>query len=138
MIDLLFVYGTLRPDAKGALGTNERVRLASESSVVGPAQISGRLFDLGLYPVLIASPQHNYPVHGTLLRLTRVQETFDWLDRYEDIDPVRSDNLYERVVLDVAAGNETCRAWVYRAHHAPAGSREVASGRWRAAESPDH
>ena len=47
----LFVYGTLMSGARGALGTQQRLRLARESDSLGPASLHfARLYDLGRYP----------------------------------------------------------------------------------------
>ncbi len=51
--EYLFVYGTLQSSLRWGLGSAERKRLARESTLVGPASTSGRLYDLGAFPGLV-------------------------------------------------------------------------------------
>ncbi|MEI9899845.1 MAG: gamma-glutamylcyclotransferase family protein [Hyphomicrobium sp.] len=80
----LFLYGTLMSGARGALGTEERLRLARESDSLGPASIAGaHLYDLGDYPGVFLGEDVDARVHGELVLLDKPQVTILWLDEYE-------------------------------------------------------
>jgi gamma-glutamylcyclotransferase (GGCT)/AIG2-like uncharacterized protein YtfP len=129
---LLFVYGTLLTRARGELGADMRARLKNVSTSLGEATISGRLFSLGTFPVMLAPTTPSDIVHGEVLRLDDPESVFIWLDPYEGITPGhRRQGEYERVVRTVRlATGEGVAAWVYLyvadATNAPA----IPSGRW--------
>jgi gamma-glutamylcyclotransferase (GGCT)/AIG2-like uncharacterized protein YtfP len=127
----LFVYGTLMTSADGAkLGKPQRARLQREAVSLGAASIRGRLHDLGQYPALVASPDDT--AHGEVFQIADPDNTFRWLDEYENVVPDRETNEYERVAQPVwlATGDEMT-AWVYRyTADLPLTSR-LADGRWR-------
>ena len=52
---LLFVYGTLMSHASSEMGRRERAQLDAAGRIVGPAFVTGQLFDLGAYPGFVAS-----------------------------------------------------------------------------------
>lgn len=139
--DFLFVYGSLMPDLRTApFGLEERLRLAAESEEIGPATLTGTLYDLGDYPGAVAPPaQDGDVIHGTLLRLRDVVRSFAWLDGYEDFDAARdaAQNLYDRIRLSVKIGERFELAWVYVMRRVPPGSHRIASGMWHA-PSPNH
>ena len=122
----LFVYGTLRPAASGAMGTDERGRLAEEARYLGPATTQGLLIDLGAYPGLVNGPGL---VHGDLYSLTGAAGTLAWLDTYEGITGAVCDE-YLRRVCPIAMPNGRIAAWVYFCRRAPIGARAIASGDW--------
>lgn len=133
MTNHLFVYGSLMPQLTGLFGNTERTRLASESTVIGPAHLAGRLYDLGAYPGLISNSCLHTRVEGVLLRLNKPDETLAWLDLFEDIVPGRAieANAYERVTRMVAtADGGEIEAWVYVMWRLPASASEITSGRW--------
>ena len=133
MTQHLFVYGSLIPQLTSAFGKAERTRLARESTVIGPASVRGKLYDLGDYPGLISNSCLHTRVDGVLLRLNMPDETFAWLDPFEDIVPGRplEVNQYERVTRTVttADGGEIA-AWVYVMWRVPASASEITTGRW--------
>lgn len=109
MIQNLFVYGTLmRRAAAARMGVAERQRLEVEGEWLGEGQITGRLYNLGQYPVL-AAPKYPYEaVQGEVFWLRAPQATFRWLDLYEGIPPGKvQGEEYRRVVrrVRVARGN---------------------------------
>jgi len=128
----LFVYGTLMSGAHGALGTDQRLRLAHESDSLGPASLPGaHLFDLGDYPGALPDDDINAIVHGEAVLLADTDASFRWLDEYEGFVHGADDNEYDRAVRQVRlAGGETIDAWVYLLRHAPSQKRRVVSGRW--------
>ena len=136
MINHLFVYGTLMRNAADApRGHPQRGKLDVAGEWLGPAEINGRLYDLGRYPILVVGTARHETVHGEIYRLHTPALTFQWLDPYEGIPPGKSRGPeYERVIHKVrlADGNEI-DAWVY-AHHGPIGiARHDPKGRWRPA-----
>jgi len=132
MIQNLFVYGTLMASAAGArLGKPQRERLQRESVNLGPACLSGVLFDLGRYPALVMPARRDEVVQGEVVRLANPISSFRWLDVYENIAPGSPANEYERVVCTVRlASGEDVEAWVYRYIARIETQRRVADGRW--------
>ena len=128
----LFVYGSLMPTLTSGFGRTERARLSEESSVVGTAFVAGRLYDLGDYPGLVIDAQADTLVHGVLLRLVSADQTFHWLDAFEDIAPGRAqtENIYVRVLRHVTSGGQNFVAWIYELQRVPAAASEIRSGRW--------
>ncbi len=128
----LFLYGTLMSGARGALGTEERLRLARESDSLGPASIAGaHLYDLGDYPGVFLGQHFDAHVHGELVLMDKPHVTILWLDEYEGFVHGADDNDYDRLVYEVhLAGGETLEAWLYVLHATPSHHRRVVSGRW--------
>lgn len=62
---LLFVYGSLLRGSRHPMAR----RLALESRKLGPATVTGRLYDLGFYPGAVPSANPQELVHGELLML---------------------------------------------------------------------
>ena len=80
----LFVYGTLMSGARGALGLEQRLRLARESDSLGPASLHfARLYDLGRYPGAAISDGEEDIVHGEAVLLADPDAALAWLDDYE-------------------------------------------------------
>lgn len=133
----LFVYGTLMSGAHTTLGIEERLRLASESSSLGPASLAGvQLYELGEYPGALPTGDIGAIVHGEAVLLSAAHGSFEWLDEYEGFAPGADDNEYDRVVRQVRlAGGETIDAWVYLLRRVPSHARAVVSGRWAAADA---
>lgn len=130
----LFVYGTLMRTARGAMGQPQRRRLTTETAAsLGPAKISGLLYDLGSYPGLIPSPSASDFVYGEILELASPWRTLQWLDLYEGINtpPRNTADEYRREIKEV-----TCRttgrlaAWVYIYQGSVDPHLRVTSGNW--------
>lgn len=132
MTNQLFVYGSLMPALTSAFGKAERTRLAKESTVIGPAHVAGRLYDLGDYPGLVCDEHAPTQVHGVLVRLVSADQTFHWLDAFEDIVPsrARTENVYVRVLRPVRSGGQNFEVWIYELQRQPEGASEIGSGRW--------
>ncbi len=133
----LFVYGTLMSSARGPMGQGSRARLAQSSRLLGPATISGRIFDLGAYPGLVLDPRPaSNRVYGELRELAAPSTVFAWLDRYEGIDPAApSAGEYFRTIQHVAllgdaASGAGVNAWVYVYQGALGRAREIPHGTW--------
>jgi gamma-glutamylcyclotransferase (GGCT)/AIG2-like uncharacterized protein YtfP len=127
MTDLLFVYGTLRPQADCAMGREARARLCSESQSLGPARTQGTLYNLGNYPALGTG---SGVIVGSLYQLLDPSNTFKWLDEYEGISGAPSDE-YERVLRPVVAHDEfPLRAWAYLQKRPAPRATLIPSGDW--------
>ena len=107
MLNLLFVYGTLRSefDNPGARLLRSRARL------VRRATVPGSIYHIGHYPGFRPEPAGE--VHGELYLLSRPEATLADLDDYEGPN-------FERVILS--------GAWIYRYRHTPPESQLIASG----------
>jgi gamma-glutamylcyclotransferase (GGCT)/AIG2-like uncharacterized protein YtfP len=119
--------------ARGALGVEQRLRLAGESDSLGPASLHfARLYDLGRYPGVAKCDVEDDIVHGEAVLLCDAQASLRWLDEYEGYVHGGGDrNEYDRVVCEVRlAGGETFDAWVYLLRRVPTAERRIDSGRW--------
>jgi gamma-glutamylcyclotransferase (GGCT)/AIG2-like uncharacterized protein YtfP len=97
MVDLLFVYGTLRSGYENEWAR----RLRRESEFVGNVNVKGCVVPLGAYFGLIPGGDENVP--GELYRLRDPEATLTALDEYEGPE-------YRRVTIPVSNG-ETAWAW---------------------------
>lgn len=134
--DSLFVYGTLMTAAASSpLGQSQRAQLQAVSRSIGPATISGLLYDLGSYPALVADDAAGGRVHGEVLLLASPDATLAWLDIYEGIDADRPEaNEYARIRRQVKlADGSLIEAWVYVYCRSIVGLPLIKSGRWQSA-----
>jgi gamma-glutamylcyclotransferase (GGCT)/AIG2-like uncharacterized protein YtfP len=110
-----FVYGTLKP------GEENYLRLLAGRTVEElPASLAGAaLFTQGPYPFLLTAPELLLPgdelVQGALIAVPPAQyaAVLAELDLLEGYVAGAADNLYERVVCEVATAAGPRRAWVY-------------------------
>jgi len=127
MTPLLFVYGTLLPDDRGAYGAVERARLAAEADLVGLASTRGALLDLGDYPGLV---EGDGVVHGAVYRLRDPAHTLAWLDAYEGVTGGHGDE-YVRCVCEVTvATKDYGSCWTYCYLQFKVDAAPIESGRW--------
>ncbi len=107
MLNLLFVYGTLRSEFD-----NSGARLLrSHAVLLRRTTVPGSIYRIRHYPGFRFEPAGE--VHGELYRLLRPTATLAALDRYEGPD-------FERVVWS--------GAWIYCYRHTPPASRRIPSG----------
>jgi gamma-glutamylcyclotransferase (GGCT)/AIG2-like uncharacterized protein YtfP len=124
--DCLFVYGTLTPVSSHPMA----LRLASESASLGPATMSGRLYDLGDYPGAAPSADPADRVHGMAVRLRDPAESLRWLDAYEgcgegDAEP----HAYQRVIASaLLKSGQAIDAWIYYYRWPLGSARHLPSG----------
>lgn len=97
----LFVYGTLRTSIE--IPVKEEIR--GHVELVGEAEISGTLYDMGGYPAAV--PADDSVIKGELLRITDPEKVFAALDIYEGTNYRREQ---QEIVM---AGGEKVNAWVY-------------------------
>ena len=129
MSEHLFVYGTLMSTAEHPMGA----RLAREAVSLGPATISGRLYDLGKWPGLRDSADPQTIVHGEVYALGDAAQSFGWLDVYEGIHPTApplTEYVRARRAVWLCGGRELT-AWVYLYQWDVMRGRYVPEGRWR-------
>jgi gamma-glutamylcyclotransferase (GGCT)/AIG2-like uncharacterized protein YtfP len=122
--DLVFFYGTLMAgfDRRRRAGIDDKLRY------IGRGSIQGALFDLGIYPAAVPSPDGD--IWGEVYDMsdpTPVLEALDDIEGYRDDDPDRS--LYMRKQVEVTLPDGTrAHAWVYF-YNAPLGqAQRITSG----------
>lgn len=124
MPDLVFFYGTLMVPFQRA----GRSRIDEHLRLVGRGTINATLFDLGIYPAAVPTPDGlvHGEVHQMLEPLTVLRE-LDRIEGYRAGEPESS--LYTRMRTDVTLDSgEVVEAWVYF-YNAPLGRAErIASG----------
>jgi gamma-glutamylcyclotransferase (GGCT)/AIG2-like uncharacterized protein YtfP len=110
--NLLFVYGTLRPDhAPSEIA--DAVRWLIQ---IGPGTIRARLYDLGAYPGVVLDESGSGRVDGEVFALPDAA-TLARLDAYEDYRPHDPEgSLFLRVKTTVTmqtGAREDCWVYVY-------------------------
>ena len=107
MLNLLFVYGTLRSEFE-----NEYARsLRSKADLVGRATVTGSIYRVDYFPAFRPEPAGE--VHGEVYRLRDPETTLKTLDEYEGSE-------FERVVVN---GN-----WIYQYRAQPPDDSQIPSG----------
>jgi gamma-glutamylcyclotransferase (GGCT)/AIG2-like uncharacterized protein YtfP len=106
MLNMLFVYGTLRSEFDNGYA----LLLRSQAELVGRATVPGSIFHVEHYPAW--KPEPAGEVHGELYRLTDPLATLEALDEYEGSD-------FERIVIN--------EAWIYRYRKDPPVHSRIAS-----------
>jgi gamma-glutamylcyclotransferase (GGCT)/AIG2-like uncharacterized protein YtfP len=107
VLDLLFVYGTLRSEFE-----NRYARLLRKhATLVGRATVPGSIYRVDHYPAFRPAPAGE--VRGELYRLMEPETTFKVLDEYEGSE-------FERVIVS--------DAWIYQYKEQPVESARILSG----------
>jgi len=107
MLNLLFVYGTLR-----SAFDNEYARLLrSQADLVGRAIVTGSIYRVQHFPAFRPEPAGE--VHGELYRLRDPEATLKILDEYEGSE-------FERVVVN--------GSWIYQYGMQPPENSRIANG----------
>ncbi len=118
--DRVFVYGTLRKDARGSVQN----ALTRDWVFEGYARVQAELFGFGAYPGAVPSDA-GCGVWGELYRVPEERETLALLDQYEGcglghIPPYEFERELTDVVLD---GGAVAEAWIYWYRPEPRGRR---------------
>lgn len=126
--DCLFIYGTLMI----ASGHPMAARLAAESRFIGPATVSGRLYDFGAYPGAVATVAPGERIHGVVVRLTQPRRTLSWLDSYEGCRTGSPEpHAFVRVMIPARfTSGRQVDAWIYYYRRDPSWGRHVRNGRY--------
>jgi gamma-glutamylcyclotransferase (GGCT)/AIG2-like uncharacterized protein YtfP len=131
--DLVFFYGTLM----AGFDRRRRADIDGKLTFVGRGTIRAALFDLGLYPAAVPSPEGQ--VRGELYETIEPDTVLPVLDEIEGYRPGRPEqSLYtrDRVNVRLTDGNQYS-AWVYF-YNAPLGSApRIASGDYLEHVRPD-
>lgn len=123
--NLLFVYGTLMQAAANPYA----VHLHANSTFVGRAYFTGRLFRVGWYPGAVYDSAAATLVHGEVYALQQPAETLSLLDEYEGLDGDVGE--YLRVIVPVSVLGQTVDCWVYVYNYPTANLVQLASGDFR-------
>jgi len=121
MASLMFVYGTLRKDARGrALSP-----LCSGWVFKGYGSVPGELYDFGAYPGAVATDRSGARIRGEVYELPDPDAMLPATDRYEGCSDESSlPHEFERELVDVAMEDaSTSRAWIYWYKPTPLGRR---------------
>lgn len=103
--DLIFVYGTLRPDASAAH------RMAGRGHWLGAATAIGRLYRIGDYPGMV---EGDAVVQGALFAADDPDALLAALDVYEGCGPDDpAPHEYRRARIAVMLDDQTHEAWTY-------------------------
>lgn len=122
----LFVYGTLRYQAKGKMSA----LLSGSASYLGEAHFQGKLYRIDYYPGVVASDHPEDLVVGDVFQLQSPDVTLPELDDYEGIGPAYEEPYeYERCLLPVTLTNgQTMRCWIYLYRYSVEGLERIADG----------
>jgi len=118
---LMFVYGTLRKDARGQVLSP----LCRDWVFLGYGSVAGELYDFGAYPGAVPGGGPGARVFGELYELPDPEVMIPPIDRYEgctDEDPSPHEFERSRVDVDMEDG-ATRRAWIYWYKPEPRGRR---------------
>lgn len=111
MLNLLFVYGTLRSEFN-----NRYARLLrSQAELVGKASVRGSIYRVEHYPAYRPEPPGE--VHGELYRMRDPETTLKALDEYEGSE-------FERIMIN--------GWWIYQFGSEPPENSRIVSGDFRA------
>jgi gamma-glutamylcyclotransferase (GGCT)/AIG2-like uncharacterized protein YtfP len=131
--DLVFFYGTLM----AGFDRRERADIDRKLTFVGRGTIRAALFDLGLYPAAVPSPEGH--VSGELYETIEPDTVLAVLDEIEGYRPGHPEqSLYTRDRVDVwSTDGRQFSAWVYF-YNAPLGSApRITSGDYLEHVRPD-
>jgi gamma-glutamylcyclotransferase (GGCT)/AIG2-like uncharacterized protein YtfP len=116
LADLVFFYGTLM----AGFDRRRRAGIDSKLAYVGRGSIRAALFDLGIYPAAVPSPDGR--VWGEVYEMTEaatVLAALDEIEGYRPEDPDRSLYVRAEAAVTLPDGAEA-GAWVYF-YNAPLG-----------------
>lgn len=107
-----FVYGTLLPEQPNFFLWGSAI-----TSLQSATLSSGQLYDMGFYPMLVATQEEAKVVRGRLITVNAaayeaVQQRLDELEGYDPNQPNAS--AYRRQIVDVVLANgRSQKAWGY-------------------------
>lgn len=107
----VFVYGTLRKDARGRVPSP----LVRGWRFEGYGSVQAELYDFGAYPGAVPTEDESARVRGELYVLPDAQETLELLDHYEGCGPLdRPPYEFERELVEITREDGgRVRAWIY-------------------------
>jgi gamma-glutamylcyclotransferase (GGCT)/AIG2-like uncharacterized protein YtfP len=121
----LFVYGTLRHDAKHPMAAH----LNQQAKLIGPASYQGKLYQVADYPAVVASSDRADQVYGEVYQLFTT-ELWSTLDDYEECSPsFPAPTEYQRLLQTVYLSNGSAiSAWIYVYNQPTSGLEVIESG----------
>lgn len=124
--EYLFLYGTLLADVV----PDEVVGALKALRRIGPAQVRGKLYDLGEYPGAILAPSSKTIVRGEIFELPVSPAILKALDNYEEFDPANNeDNLFVRTkVKATLLDGPKVDCWMYVYNDDPGTAPLLADG----------
>jgi gamma-glutamylcyclotransferase (GGCT)/AIG2-like uncharacterized protein YtfP len=133
MSEYLFLYGTLLTDEPPA----EVVATLRSLRRIGPAQVRGRLYDLGEYPGAILRPSAKTVIQGQVFELPATRTIWKALDRYEEFDPANKEgSLFVRTKTRARLTNgHQVDCWVYVYNDDPGTAPLVVDGNYSKSEA---
>lgn len=125
MSPYLFVYGTLRRDAKHLMSDS----LTHKAELIGSASYQGKLYKVTDYPAAVLSSNPEDKVYGELYRLFNA-DLWSILDDYEECSPsFIAPTEYRRLLQTVYLANgEAISAWVYLYNRSVSNLEVIESG----------
>ena len=128
----LFVYGTLRYQAKGKMSA----LLSGSANFLGEAHFQGKLYRIDYYPGVVDSTSPEDQVVGDVFRLRTPDVTLPALDDYERVGPPYEEPYeYERCLLPVTlTDGQTIPCWIYLYRHSVEGMELIAGGDFLASQ----
>jgi gamma-glutamylcyclotransferase (GGCT)/AIG2-like uncharacterized protein YtfP len=119
MVDLVFFYGTLMTP----FNRTAQLNIDQHLTFRGRGTIAAALFDLGIYPAAVPSPDSH--VCGEVYEMADRKVVLDALDELEGYRPGDAEtSLYMRALTPVTmAGGLVVEAWAYF-YNAPLGRAE--------------
>lgn len=131
MLDLLFVYGTLRRTTNTQMYQHF---IAQHGEFLGTAKITGRIYKIHHYPGVVLSDDPEDQVYGELYRIRNVEEILPAIDEYEGCsDDFPQPTRFIRDVVEVELVDYGFHdAWVYLYNRDP-----IVKG-WMHIESGDY
>ena len=124
--DHIFVYGTLRSDAK-----NEMYKLlAKHAKLVSKASFSGKLFKIDYYPGAVPSEGTADKVFGEVYEIIEPESVLPLLDKYEECGPgFEAPTEYVRERRSVTlTDRRTLTSWIYIYNRPTEGLQQITSG----------
>jgi gamma-glutamylcyclotransferase (GGCT)/AIG2-like uncharacterized protein YtfP len=117
----VFVYGTLRKDARGSVQN----ALTRDWVFEGYGRVSADLYDFGAYPGAVRCPTGGSSLRGELYRLPDAPDVLPLLDHYEGCGAGHAPpHEFERELVEVALEQGgRAQAWVYWYRPEPKGRR---------------
>lgn len=109
-------------DRRRRAGIDEKLRY------IGRGSIQGALFDLGIYPAAVPSPDgHIWGEVYEMSDVTAVLVALDDIEGYRHDDPDRSLYMRKQVAVTLPDGTRA-EAWVYFYNAPLGGAQRIASG----------
>lgn len=126
MSDYLFVYGTLRQNAKHPM----HQQLAMYARFVAMARLQACLYQVSYYPGAVPSSDAANQVVGELYQLLQPEQLLPLLDNYEECGPGFAEpQEYRRELQQVMLESDSrVSAWVYIYNRGTAGLQQIQSG----------